>query len=120
MLLSWEDMSKHDQLASIHYDLYKDVYGIRPRWINYDSLTETELEVELETLQTEGERIWKEEKAKQEKNLAKVECTIENLIKLGAGDRTTALRWLMDAHGANDDLEYLCYLLDVPYGSFNA
>ena len=52
---------------------------------------------------------------------------IEDTIKTGAGNRETALRWIMDADlggvdvdaaNANGDWEYLCYLNGLPYGYF--
>ena len=38
-----EVTSRRDELAAIHYDFYKEVHGIRPRWYNYDAMTEAEL-----------------------------------------------------------------------------
>ena len=38
-LKSWEELSYKEQLAAQHYDFYKDVHGIRPRWMNYDAMT---------------------------------------------------------------------------------
>jgi hypothetical protein len=39
-----------------------------------------------------------------------------NLMATGAQDRATAIRWIMDAEGANGDTEYADYLLGLPYG----
>ena len=50
MLTSWEELSRRDQLAATHYDFYKDVHGIRPRWMNYDAMSEEDLEKELDLL----------------------------------------------------------------------
>lgn len=33
-----------DSMASTIYDLYKDVHGIRPRWINFDEMSYEELD----------------------------------------------------------------------------
>ena len=118
-MTAWEDLTRIEQLQCIYWDLYKDVYGFRPRHFNTDGMTEAELVSELDALQAEGERVWEAEKVRQAENLAKVESRIEALIGMGASDRATALRWIMDAEGANGDAEYLCYLLDIPYGSFN-
>jgi hypothetical protein len=37
---------------------------------------------------------------------------------MGAGDRATALRWIMEASSANGDWEYLCWDLGLPYHYF--
>jgi hypothetical protein len=54
-MTSWEQRSRKDQLAATHYDFYKDVHGIRPRWFNYDEMTEAELEAALDQLGKESE-----------------------------------------------------------------
>jgi hypothetical protein len=117
MMTSWEDMPRHEQLAAIHYDLYKEVHNVRPRWMNYEAMTEAELEAELNDLQAEGERVWAANKARQARNLATLSVEIEKLIVMGAGDRATALRWMDEAQGSNGDADYFCFLLDLPYGS---
>jgi hypothetical protein len=37
---------------------------------------------------------------------------------MGAKDRATALRWIMDASQAGGDWEYFCFLNGLPYGYF--
>jgi hypothetical protein len=50
--------------------------------------------------------------------VAKFEQHVTNTICMGARDRETALRWIMDASNANGDWEYLCYDLGLPYHYF--
>ena len=116
-MIAWEDLPRREQLAAIHSDLYKEVHNVRPRWMNYEAMTEAELEAELNVLQAEGDRVWAANKTRQAKNLASLEASIENLIVIGAGDRASALRWMDQAAGSNGDATYFCFLLDLPYGS---
>jgi hypothetical protein len=37
---------------------------------------------------------------------------------MGARDRETALRWIIDASPAAGDWEYFCFLNGLPYGYF--
>jgi hypothetical protein len=37
---------------------------------------------------------------------------------MGARDRETALRWIMEASTANGDWEYFCFLNGLPYRYF--
>jgi hypothetical protein len=37
---------------------------------------------------------------------------------MGARNRETALKWIMDASNANGDWEYLCHELGLPYSYF--
>ena len=49
---------------------------------------------------------------------AKFEQHVTNTICMGAKDRATALRWIMDASQADGDWEYFCFLNGLPYGYF--
>ena len=115
---SWDELSRRDQLAATHYDFYKDVYGIRPRWMNYEDMTEADLEKELEILGKQAEIESKLEKERQEKAAEGVEHTILDLLRCGAKDRRMAIKWLHDAHNTDGDDDFLCYTLDLPYGYF--
>tara|TARA_R110002072_G_scaffold5769_5_gene36059 strand:+ start:149 stop:520 length:372 start_codon:yes stop_codon:yes gene_type:complete len=73
-------------------DLYKDVYGFRPRCYNFNAFSNAELADFVNDLAEESEREAKLESAAVEKAIADV-------MALGA-DKETALRWLdqADAH----------------------
>lgn len=116
---SWEELSRKEQLSSIHYDLYKDVHGIRPRWMDYDAMSEEELEKELDRLQEEFEESMVREKALQDQAIKAFEKRVLETIDMGAVDRNTAIRWIADAEEATGDLEYLCFKVGIPYGYFN-
>ena len=70
-------------------DLYKDVYGFRPRGYNFDAFSNAELTEFVNDLLEESER-------EAEAEAAAVEKAIEDVMSLGA-DRETALRWLDQA-----------------------
>lgn len=115
VMQTWEQMSRRDQLAATHYDFYKDVHGIRPRWMNYDAMTEQELEQELEQLGREAEVQAAEEAEAQKIAIAKFEDRVANLMHTGT-NRQRVIAWLMDAEDVNGDTEYFCYLNGLPYG----
>jgi len=79
-------------------DLYKDVYGCRPRGYNWDAFSNKELEDFVNVLAEESER--------QIKELAEYDRqAIESVMALGV-DKLTALKWLDDAdahYDWNDD-----------------
>ena len=103
-------------------DLHKDAYGCRPtssdcnRWM--DSSDEEKQEwwdSMIETMQWEQKMV-QEHQAKQ---IAALESRIEMNITLGAGDRKTALRWVLDSFNP-DELEFygaerVAYELGLPY-----
>jgi hypothetical protein len=108
----------HQNLAAMHYDLYKDVHGIRPRWVNYDALSIEQLETDIKRLIVE----LKEEEIRiaeiQSRAVMEFEDRVQSTIQLGACNRAAALQWIMEADGAVGDWEYLCYLNDLPYDYF--
>ena len=115
---SWEEMTTVEQYACQYWDMHKDAYGFRPRGIDTSSWTEADFEAEFKVL---GEAIDREEiarKASEAEAVTKFEQHVTNTICMGAGTREVALRWIMDASGANGDWEYLCYDLGLPYHYF--
>ena len=117
-LKSWEEMTVLEQMACQFWDMYKDAYGVRPRGIDTTSWTEADFEAEFQML---GKVIEQEDIARKEAEAeatAKFEQHVTNTICMGAKDRATALRWIMDASQAGDDWEYFCFLNGLPYGYF--
>ena len=115
---TWEQMSDLEQAQCIYWDMYKDAHGVRPRGIDTSTWTLQDFQLEFASLQ---EVIVREEANRQvaeKEAVAKFEQHVTNTICMGARDRETALRWIMDASNANGDWEYLCYDLGLPYHYF--
>lgn len=118
---TWEEMSEHEQLSCNHYELYKDVNGIRPRHIDYDKLTVEEIKADIDRLVAQL-RINEDEDAAREAEAVKAfEARVQKTIESGAADRKTAIRWLFDAE--NDpyvfgDPDYYCHNYGLPCGYF--
>jgi len=115
---TWEEMSDLEQAQSIYWDMYKDAHGVRPRGIDTSTWTMQDFQLEFASLQ---EVIVREEANRQvaeKEAVDKFEQHVTNTICMGARDRETALRWIMDASNANGDWEYLCYDLGLPYHYF--
>ena len=114
---SWEQMSDLEQAQSIFWDMYKDAYGVRPRGVDTSSWTEAEFEAEFKVL---GEAINQEEadrKVREAEAIVAFEDRVLNLMHTGT-NRERVIAWLMDAEGANGDLEYFCFTQGLPYGYF--
>jgi hypothetical protein len=108
--------SEKDELGATYWDFYKEVHGIRPRWVNHEEATVEWYRASLESLQREANAQWEEESRLEAEAVAEFEKSVESLITAGAGDRATAIRWLHEANDTNYDGEYLCYQLGLPYG----
>lgn len=116
---SWNELSRKEQLVATHYDFYKDVHGIRPRWMNYDEMSEADIEAELESLSKQSEIQAREEAIAHAAAAEDVEHVILNLQMSGAKTREMAIKWLHEANNTDGDDDYLCYHLGLPYGYFN-
>ena len=111
-------INEKDELGSTYWDFYKEVHGIRPRWVNHDEATVEWYRDALERLQREADVLWELEQVQEAEAIAKFEKSIDSLIAAGAGDRATAIRWLHAANDTNGDTESLCYTLGLPYNYF--
>ena len=107
--------------SNIVSDLHKDAYGFRPghAWYeSWDQSTDAEKQEIWDDLIVAVDRSIADEKAREQESVLRFEELVAKNIELGAKDRATALRWIMDASEANGDWEYLCYLNYLPYQYF--
>ena len=78
-------------------DLYKDVYGVRPReafYADWNICTPAEKQKTWDEYCDTIEQQIAEQKVREAYCIARFEDRIKDVIGLGAGDRTTALRWI--------------------------
>ena len=117
-MLTWDQLSHKEQLQSIHWDLYKDVHGIRPRWMPYAEMSVEALEEEINSLQGQLEAVMANEAVAYNEAAAAFEQRVQQTIALGAKTRETAIAWIVDAEDVQGDYEFLCYKLGLRYGYF--
>ena len=92
----WNEQQQHAELAASHYDLYKEVNGIRPRWINYEEMSINELINDIEQLSNEAQYI-EERESDAEYAARLLEKSVQMMIICGAPDRRAAERWARQA-----------------------
>ena len=73
---------EHYQARSTHWDLYKDINGIRPRFMDYDSMTVEQINAEIELLCGNEEKELEREKQLKEANAYKPNLVFDGLDKL--------------------------------------
>jgi hypothetical protein len=114
---SWEEMSALEQAQCTYWDMYKDAYGVRPRWIDTTKWTLEVVEAEFASLATAIEQADIQRKNAEAVAIAKFEDSVTNLMHTGT-NRQRVIAWLMDAEGANGDFEYFCFTQGLPYKYF--
>jgi hypothetical protein len=97
-----EPMTERESLIQIYSDFHKDAYGFRPRGINYDAMTLAELKQDFASFAEICESNEKQEKEANERVITNFEARVQSVIDMGAGDRETALRWMMDSFDAHE------------------
>ena len=89
MAIEIRNEAQRDEVMLWVSDLYKDVYGSRPRGYDWDAFSNADLEDFVNNLILLSEQQEADEKAAEERSIAKV-------MEMGV-DKETALRWLDDA-----------------------
>ena len=99
-------------------DLHKDARGFRPSreffetWEFADADTRQAI---WNDLIEELDETMAREKEEQQLAIAEFEKSVQNIMLSGAGDRKTAIRWIVDGLDCDGDYSYACYLLGLPY-----
>jgi len=99
-------------------DLHKDALGFRPSreffetWEFADADTRQAI---WDDLIEELDEAMAREKEEQRLAIAEFEHRVMETIRHGAGDRKTAIRWIVDGLDVDGDYSYACYKLGLPF-----
>ena len=104
-----------ETLHGIISDMYKDANGMRPRSIQYWERLDTEEKclAEMDSLEVAVIAVIDQERLNEKAAIVKFEQLIAATIEMGAWDRETAIRWLLDDEPDNGFFEFQHGL---PYG----
>ena len=92
-------------------DLYKDVHGYRPRNWDFNVMSFEELTDFVNSLSEQSEEQDRQEQEWAEICLVEFNKKLQEVIDLGAGDRKTALTWMLQGD-MGDDTELDMYAID--------
>ena len=108
---------RNEMLQTIS-DLSKEAYGYRVR-LDYATMSDAELRDTWDGFIRAADAAFEQEKVQAARAKTIWEEDIQQLIKVGAGDRATAIRWDMEAMDAKNgdqlDAGYYCYLRGIGY-----
>ena len=110
--------------GDIYSDLYKDVYGSRPRYAQFRDLEE--FQDDYDFLCNKLDEQIEEQKVEQARNFEDFMRRVDGIMRTVMGsDRSDAVRILCAAEGISEDefdfygLEILEYKFDLKYGSIS-
>jgi len=112
----WDQMSDLEQASAIWWDLYKDVHGVRPRGVDTSNWTLEGFNAQINALSTALDEQMEEERQNQTLAIQRFESRVQDTILAGAGNRETAVQWIMRDSGMGDDQEYIEYRFNLPFG----
>ena len=115
---SWDELSPLEQASCEFSDFYKEAYGFRPRHIDTSTWTLADFDNQFEVLANICKEIAASRKVAEDEAVKALEARIDSLIQSGAKNRAMAIRWIAEAEECDGDMEYLCFLVGVPYGYF--
>jgi hypothetical protein len=108
--------------GDIYSDLYKDVYGSRPRYAKFESVKEFDEDFEYLVNRLNEQNA--QEAEQQARNFEDFVCRVDGIMQMVHGStRERAVEIIADAEGISEDefkfygLEALEYKFDLKYGS---
>ena len=105
---------------SIVSDLHKDAYGVRPTqmfWHSWDQYSADEKQAEWDWLVGKAEESARLDREREARALEVFEARVTESIQAGAEDRETAIRWILQAEGLDEERDpgFICYSLGLAY-----
>ena len=86
-----------------------------------DGMSDEEFQKELDYWGNQADQEIKREQEEQALSVANFEKQVVNTINTGAGDRNTAIKWILQGEGLDKERDpgYVCYCLNLPYSFEN-
>lgn len=110
------EMTEKDELFQILSDVYKEAYGVRPRFYKIDDMSIEDLQNEIDSISKIAEEEYKRQCEIEAENLVEFRKLIASTINMGAKDVETAIRWICDDE---HDIGYIEFYNGIAYGSIN-
>jgi len=97
-------------------DLHKDVYGFRPSVDhNFYNVNDAERQIIWDNMVDELDHVIKRCEEREKEAIENFESRINDIIDIGADDRETAIRWILESYDTYDTPGYICWDLELPY-----
>ena len=115
-------MTKYTFCENTISDLHKDAWGHRPSqgfWVRWDCATDDAKQKIWNDLIDDMVKNDAEEAKIKSENASKLAKRIKEVCQLGASNYRTAIRWILEADGYDNDFaydgDYICYEYNLAY-----
>jgi hypothetical protein len=109
-----------EELKDMYCDCYKDVHGIKARWIYGMDVTVEEMKEMLARLEREYQEHAEYERQRTARAEEAARDQIRTLMQYGAQDVAMAIRWLHEAQDTGGDNRFLDFDMGCDYGFFDS
>ena len=108
---------ERDNLATYIYEGHKDAFGVKGRHYDFEAMSTEELRAEADYISRSVKEQMELEANMEAEAVARFEKAVAEYMQMGAEDRATAIRWLLQAEGLDKEYDagYICYNLGLPY-----
>jgi len=108
---------ERDNLATYIYEGHKDAFGVKGRHYDFEAMSLEELRAEADYISRSVKEQMELEANMEKEAIQRYEESLAEYMSMGAGDRATAIRWLLQAEGLDKEYDagYICYSLGLPY-----
>ena len=115
-------MFDREEIINYIWDVYKSIYGIRPRHIKFSEMDNEQLQQLAEILANELKINMEETDRETAEAELKFEAMIQDITECGGIggspiNRSTALRWIADERHTAQDIEQLLWEHDLIYSN---
>ena len=111
-----EDFERY-QLETYIYEGHKDAFGVKGRHYDFKSMSMDELKAEADYISRAVKEQMELEDQMEKEAIERFEKAISDNLAMGAEDRDTAIRWVLQAEGLDNEYDagYICYSMGLPY-----
>lgn len=109
---SWDQLTALEQSACMYSDMYKDCYGVRPRFDDAGWTVE-DYDRAIRGLADALDRQIADEKAREAEAAAEFERTVAGCLEFGAKSREEAIRWILNDER---DIGHFEFVQGIPAG----
>ena len=113
------DLKRYDLISYIS-DESKTAYGFRTR-CDWDQMSLEDLEKMADQISQDAESEMARQRENEEYAAARLEALISDTIEMGAGDRKTAIRWILEGENMMEewDMGYIEYSFGLKYRTYD-
>lgn len=104
-----------EDLEIFIYERYKDAYGVKGRFYNFEEYSYEELVAEAERIDDAANEQYRWERKCDAKGIIEFRAGIRKVREICGCDRKTAIRYMIEEFAGEYDAGYICYSMNLPY-----